>query len=118
MKSQTSAMVMTVLSDRLHGMIAQLSKSPPSHLPGLTAGIDETSAALTDFARNQHETNTADVNAGIAAIGVLTDHEAELEELNKFFESGAGRGGRAHKMVRSLLKLVNDSKPETLAQPA
>jgi hypothetical protein len=118
MKTTTVTVIMNILSGRVAGMLGQLSKVAPSALPGLTTEIDETTTALTDFARHQHDTNGAEINAGIAAIGVLVDHQHELAELDKFFETGSGRGTRAHKMVKALVRLANDSKPETLNQPA
>lgn len=117
MKPTTISTISHILSDRLHGMIAQLSKAPAANVPGLAAGIDETSSALTDFARHQHETNAAEVNAGLLAVGILTDNVKELEELDRFFEGGTGKGGRAHKMVKGLLNVARHQAPETLTQP-
>lgn len=119
MKPQTKNTITGILSDRLHSMISQLSKAPAVNVAGLTAEIDTTTAALTDFARHQNEPVDTQNQAGLTAVSILTDNVKELEELDKFFEGGSGRGTRAHKMVRGLLNVARvAAEPETLDEPA
>lgn len=118
MKDQTITTVVNILSTRLKNMIDRIGTAVQPVKIGLLTEIEETTAALTDIARHQDDSNAAEINAGLAAVGILIDHEQELTELERFFETGSGKGSRAHKMVKGLLKIAVDSRVETLNQPA
>lgn len=117
MKEETVSTITSILSSRLQNMVGQIGKVAPSAIAGLTAEIDTTSATLTDFIRNQQATNVSETNAAFVALDLIAEHQTQLEELNTFFEQGAGKGGKAHKMIKGLLKVVHSRQPETLTNP-
>lgn len=113
--SKTANTIRYVLSGRIRELVGRSLDGPVNS--DMLNSLEEVTAAYADFTR--HQINPDDIETGMAALQQIQHGYKQLAEINKVFESGAGKNSQAHRLIQSLMTFANHNLEEITetAQP-
>lgn len=106
--SKTANTIRFVLSGRIRELVGRSLDGPVNS--DMLNSLEEVTAAYADFTRNHISPD--DAETGLAALQEIQHGYKHLAEINKVFETGAGKNSQAHRLIQSLMTLANHNLEE------